>query len=302
MSTSLNRTGVLLFLSLCFLSGCANHLAVESQPVHNVERKTVRSTIEISANASVPLAAPYLDITAIEHRQSHVVESDGLARYDIYTPYQGWRKSYEVPAGLVLLPIAIIATLVPTAATGGLLDRSIEGMNPFENIADKSRSERTLLDTSVKPFDEHDEYSTIPLVGSTLAVRAYHQVDKVTLDENGKARISLLDYYRDGAANNPLELSIDADGVSATVQMLIAADLDKKLRQAKIISNRLQSLLAPANAGMSRSQLATVARDINSLSDLGFAYEARRLQEQCASQLGEQEKIEFAGLLVTSSR
>jgi hypothetical protein len=291
------RIGILFFLSLCCVAGCANHLDVETQPVHSVERKIVRTTIEISGNVSLPLATPYLDITATEHRQGHVVEYDGIARYDVYTPYQGWRKIYEIPAGLVLLPVAIVATLVPTAATGSLLDRSIAGMNPFENMADKSRSERTLLDKKQEPFDERDEYSAIPLAGATLTVRGYHQVEPVVLDENGKARISLLDLYHDEAANSTIELSIANDGISRTEQWLVASDFDKKLRQAKIISTRLQSLVAQANPQTSRAQLENFAHDINALSDLGFVYDAKRLQENFANQLDEPEKIEFAGLL-----
>jgi hypothetical protein len=291
------RIVVLFLMSLCCLAGCANHLDVETQPVHSVERKIVRNTIEISGNISLPLATPYLDITATEHRQGHVIEYDGLARYDVYTPYQGWRKVYEVPEGLLLLPVAIVATLVPTAATGSLLDMSIAGMNPFENMADKSRSERKLLDKKQEPFDERDEYSAIPLAGATLTVRAYHQVEPVVLDENGKVRISLLDYYRDEAVNSTIELSIANDGTSRTEQWLVASDFDKKLRQAKMISNRLQSAIVQANPKMSRVQLEDFAHDINALSDLGFVYDAKRLQENFASQLDEQEKIEFAGLL-----
>jgi hypothetical protein len=43
------------------------------------------------------------------------------------------------------------------------------------------------------------------------------------------------------------------------------------------------------------------AHDINALSNLGFVYDAKRLQENFAGQLDEQEKIEFAGLLAELS-
>jgi hypothetical protein len=282
---------------LCDLAGCANHLDIEAQALHNVDRKTTLASIDISGPTSLPLTTPYLEVTATEHKKCHVIEYDGTARYDVYTPYQGWRKAYEIPEGLFLLPVAIIASIVPSSQTPELLDWSISGINPFLNIEDKSRSERKLLDKNLAPYDERDEYSAIPLSGATLVVHAYNQVDHLTLDENGKARINLLDYYRDDTTDNAIELTISGDGVSKIEEWLVAGNLNKTLKQAKIISNKLQDLITGTNAKTSRAQLADMAVDINTLSDMGFVYDAKQLRKKIASHLDDQEKIEFAGLL-----
>ena len=230
-----------LFVGSLLLTGCANHFDPEYQLTHKIDRQLTSHTLAIKLDHDEPLDKPELTITVTEAKRFQVTEYEGMARYDVYTPYQGWREAYEIPVGILTLPFAIILSIVPSTETPAVLSWSVAGMNPFLNVEDKDRSVRKLLDQDIKPIDEKQEYFEAPLANTAISLQLGDHTVSTSLDDEGKVKLNLLDYVDTKKPFDNLVVSIALDDVKKIRQVAISHHLTTLAQRAHLKSKSAQA-------------------------------------------------------------
>ena len=95
---------------------------------------------------------PQRRVRILEQKTFDVTEFEVSRHYDRYTPYQAWRKLYEIPLGAVAVVAGVGANVaniltfgnVPDSATKGWFDYGFAGLNPFINVESHGRSQQNL--------------------------------------------------------------------------------------------------------------------------------------------------------------
>ena len=188
--------------SLCGIAfGCANHVKVDTIAESDVIRTKLSHTIDIETNTGSLVTSPLINANVQENKTFKVATFELKTDYDVVTPYQGLRELYEFPVGVAALPVAVVVNLtdfllfglVPNKFTDSLLDWSFSGMNPFLNIESEERTVRSVIKSDKKLLDEREEHLKKPLFNQEIIVASGDDDSmKITLDQNGKAEISLI--------------------------------------------------------------------------------------------------------------
>ena len=83
------------------VSGCANQMSQRSEHEERVERKLLDHSLQIDVGDPKVLELPQRRVRIHEQKTFEVTEFEVTRRYDRYTPYQPWRKLYELPLSLI---------------------------------------------------------------------------------------------------------------------------------------------------------------------------------------------------------
>jgi len=307
----MKRSLLLLALGLAcqYLAGCANHLDPETTTEHKVDRVEVSHQLDIETSAKETITEPVVDVAVQEASKFHIKEMEGSTQYDVYTPYQGWRELYEVPMGVVLLPVAVVINLadfltlglIPNSATDTVLDWSFAGMNPFLNIESKTRTERSVIKQELKPLDEKDEYIKQPVANADLTVVAHGvRYDKKT-DANGKARINMLELSQFDDGLDVVEFDARTKDITAKEELNVSRQLSARLLQASLVLKKYpageEKATVYPNGGTADTK--ALANDVAKLSQLGFEKESRKLEQAIMGVLREDDKAAFSAALNT---
>ncbi len=134
------------------VSGCANQMSQRSEHEERVERKLLDHSLQIDVGEPKVLELPQRRVRIHEQKTFEVTEFEVSRRYDRYTPYQPWRKLYEMPLGAVALVagaganVANIFALghLPTSMTHDWLTYGVDGLNPFMNVQSHGRAQQNL--------------------------------------------------------------------------------------------------------------------------------------------------------------
>ena len=94
------------------VSGCANQMSQRSEHEERVERKLLDHSLQIDVGEPKVLELPQRRVRIHEQKTFEVTEFEVTRRYDRYTPYQPWRKLYEMPLGAVALVVLMTPIVV----------------------------------------------------------------------------------------------------------------------------------------------------------------------------------------------
>jgi hypothetical protein len=168
---------VLAAMALCAL-GCANHVRFLDVQEERLDTVRVDAEYEIEAgDARILSSEIQLAFFQIEHFEDRTEQT--TIKYEEYTPYQPARELYEVPTGLVSVPLSIafnalrVASLfyIPGDMVEGYTNWTYAALNPFMNVESSERVVRERIAvTDVEKFSEHRRVR-IPLVGAPVAAR-----------------------------------------------------------------------------------------------------------------------------------
>ncbi|AMB85533.1 hypothetical protein AWM79_09565 [Pseudomonas agarici] len=264
------------------LGGCANPMSQRSEHEERVERKLLEHSLQIDVGDPKILELAQRRVRINEQKTFEVTEFDVTRRYDRYTPYQPWRKAYEIPLGAVALVGGIGANVVnvfalgslPTSMTRDWISYGIDGLNPFMNMQSHGRAQQNLAAIEEVQRDKRMEYSSLPWAERPVEVVAGRQTYELTTDRHGVLRLNLLDSpFAERGLNHIGNLTIRVEDAKDEVHS------DSNLS----ISSQLQGKLLEAHAliydDLEGDDVDQWVHRVKRLSELGLEEEASELEQ-----------------------
>jgi len=264
------------------VSGCANQMSQRSEHEERVERKLLAHSLQIDVGEPKVLELPQRRVRIHEQKTFEVTEFDVTRLYERYTPYQGWRKVYEMPLGAVALLAGVGANVanifalghLPDSITRGWIKDGLDGINPFMNVESGGRAQQNLTAVEEVQRDKRMEYSSLPWSERPVEVLTGKQSSELTTDRQGVLRLNLLDSpfaEQDLNRIGKLEIRVeDAQGeVHSDSSLTLSSTLRGKLLEAHdLIYNDLEG--DDVNQWVHR---------VKRLSQLGLEEEASELEQ-----------------------
>ena len=291
---------VVTLCSLVLSFGCANHVKMNTVTESEVLRDLKAHTVDIDTDSPSLVLAPQIKVSVQDSKGFRVKSYEMKTQYDVSTPYQGARELYEVPMGLVLLPVGVTVNvldfallgLIPNSITDAVLDTSFAGLNPFMNIESDSRTESTKVSSDKKLLDEKDEYLKVPLAKKEIKVSAGDGAAmNVMLDENGKAEINLVSLSAFSEDIDHIVITAASDEVSGKKEIDISRMLRSQLQQASAITKKYAKLVKDAKGDeLKQMDIPAFAGDLMKLNKLGFESESLKIEKGAMSVLSEEQK------------
>ena len=227
------------------VSGCANQMSQRSEHEERIERKLLEHSLQIDVGEPKVLELPQRRVRIHEQKTFEVTEFEVTRRYDRYTPYQPWRKLYEMPLGAVAVVAGVGANVANVFALGNLpasmtrdwLSYGVDGLNPFMNVQSNGRAQQNLAGIDEVQRDKRVEYSSLPWSERPVQVTAGKQTFDLTTDRNGVLRLNLLDSpFAEHDLNriSTLKISVEdaQDDVHSDSSLAISSTLRGKLLEA----------------------------------------------------------------------
>ena len=265
--------------ALLLLAGCANHLEDVTKETPENTRSVLGTQYVLTMDKEIPDGASFK--VTLEQVENTKVEVNQVRKVSArYTPYEGWRESYEFLAGLGLFPVAIISNVVsvfsfgmfPFSWSAEVTKLSFDGMNPCMNFESEERVEEIPQKVERTRVDSYTETKRLPLGNETLIVRPDADTSwKVRTNQFGQAEIVLL--------------SIDPEKSAALDSRHLDIYLESKNVKCKSVpmSRRLLSRLSQARQAMLKyfaaPSGAALAGCIKQLESLSFETLAFQLEE-----------------------
>ena len=278
MNRNILSAGTAACLSL-FFAGCANHLEDITKETPENSRTVLGNQYILTTDKEIPDSSSFK--VTLEQLENMKVEVYQVRKNSsLYTPYEGWRESYEVLAGLGLLPVALMSNVVsvfsfgmfPFEWSGEVTKYAFDGMNPCMNFESRSRVEEIPAKVERTLVDSYTESKRNPLVNEWLVVRSGSDTFwRVCTDQLGQAEIILL--------------SIDLDKSKSIDARHLDFYLEKNNVKCKSIpmSRRLLTRLATARKAMMKYYSAPsgteLASCVRKLEELSFEKLALQLEE-----------------------
>lgn len=264
------------------LSGCVNHMSPRNEHEERVERKLLEHRIQIDIGEPLVLDQPQRRVRVNEHRTFEVTEFEVTRNYDRYTPYQPWRKVYEIPLGAVAVVGGVGANVVnvfalgrlPTSMTRDWISDGLAGLNPAMNMPSSGRAEQNLSSVKEEQKDKRQEVISLPWSNRAVDVAAGSHVYSLNTDRNGYLRINLLDSpFADNSLRNVGRLQLNAkddeDHTHGEATLALSDDLRGKLVEARgLIFDDLED-----------DEVGQWVHRVKRLSQLGFEAEAADLEQ-----------------------
>lgn len=294
---------VLLIVFCVFFSGCANHLKVETHTETEMVRDKISHAVDIGTNAGSLVTTALVNVEVQESQAFTVKTFESKAEYDVVTPYKGVLEIYEVPMGIVLLPIGVVVNvldfatlgLLPNKITDVLLDWSFAGMNPFLNLESENRTERTLKKADKKMIDKKEEFLKKPLANTELLVSSDGAHMNITLDEFGKAEVSMVRLSALSSNIEKIALAVEAGDIKAQKDIDVSRQLRSQLQKASLITKKYAKLAAKDinEVDIQTLDLIGFSTDLIRLSELGFESESLRIEKRALELMSEEQKAVF---------
>ncbi len=264
------------------LGGCANPMSQRSEHEERVERKLLEHSLQIDVGDPKTLELPQRRVRIHEQKTFEVTEFDVTRRYDRYTPYQPWRKAYEIPLGAVALVGGIGANVVnvfalgslPTSVTHDWLSYGVDGLNPFMNMQSHGRAQQNLAGIEEVQRDKRVEYSSLPWAERPVQVLAGQQTYELTTDRHGVLRLNLLDSpFAEQDLNHISNLTIRVEDAQDEIHSDSSLSISSKLR------GKLVEAHALIYDDLEGDDVGQWVHRVKRLSELGLEEEASELEQ-----------------------
>lgn len=264
------------------VSGCANQMPQRSDHEERVERKLLEHTLQIDVGEPKVMELPQRRVRVHEQKRFEVTEFEVTRHYDRYTPYQPWRKIYEIPLGAVAVVAGVGANVVNVFALGNLpqsithdwLSYGVDGLNPFMNVPSNGRAQQNLAGISEVQKAKREEATSMPWSERLVEVKAGKNTYELTTDRAGILRLNLLDSpFSEQNLNHVgtlhLQVVDEDNAVRGDASLLISATLRNKLREAhELIFDDLED-----------DEVSQWVHRVKRLSELGLEEEASELEQ-----------------------
>jgi hypothetical protein len=257
-------------------------MSQRSEHEERVERKLLDHSLQIDVGEPKVLELPQRRVKIHEQKTFEVTEFDVTRHYDRYTPYQPWRKIYEIPLGAVAVVGGACANVVNVFAFGNLPDSMTKdwlsygfaGLNPFMNMQSNGRAQQNLAGIDEVQRDKRMEYSSLPWSERPVEVKAGKETFELTTDKNGVLRLNLLDspfaeYDLNHLGKLQISVSDSKGDVHTDSSLVLSSTLRGKLLEAhSLIYDDLED-----------DEVSQWVHRVKRLSELGLEEEASELEQ-----------------------
>ena len=236
-------TAVAVVSAIFFNGGCANHLRNIDLVSPENDRRVLNTKYELKLFPETIKDASF-------HVEIQKLESAEIKKYEvrtvknIATPYKWWREFYEVPAGIVLLPVSLTSHVLFLCSIGILpydIPKSVNelaftGMNPALNWESESRSEETLVSLDRKMLSHSTENVKTPLAKQNIIVRSGNQRKVFLTDDFGGFDLNFLALQEKDTffpAGRKVSFSLGSDENNELKRLILTRDYLSKLLWAR---------------------------------------------------------------------
>ncbi len=273
-------TALVLFCAL-LLAGCANTIRTYDDTEDRIERATIGTKYAVLLNPEMPNSFEFTATAATVHKQT-VKKYQTFTHGEVVTPYQGWREFYEVPCGLVLVPVSLCSHLIsvftfgvyPFSFSNDVTCVAYSGLNPCLNWESESRTEKRPLTSEDKLIDETEEDKVTPIPGAVLTVATSDISREFKTDEFGTVKLTLVGLDRGESifrGDREFHFTVSGDA-ETTHRLLISREFANKLLRARAAIMRYEA----APTGRKLSETVKTLEELK-FTGLAFQLEKREL-------------------------
>ena len=277
----------LLFLAVTVLvisTGCRNHIKDFDSTMTDYERNVIRE-VNIAQVLERNEDNARLRFKLSSNKESEVKVFEIHNTSSRFTPYQAWRELYEVPVGIIVLPVGLVSHIINVVSFGifpyqwcwNMDCYGLASLNPFMNVESSERfedeplrSRRDLVDTRQENRD------TILFHSDVMFKLGDKKVHKLT-DSTGIVDFDLIDINGNGLVfdTNDRELKVYANkNVHSSYSWVIPRPLKKRLKQARELIKNYEKKQTPENLYKTVIQLSELK-----FSRLSYFLEKRELKK-----------------------
>lgn len=274
-------TAIAMVVLAGILTGCANFIRNYEETEDRVVRQTIGTKYDVRFTPEPPVA-PEFPVTAVRVEKQQVQKYQVFVHGEVVTPYRGWRKSYEIPCGLLLIPASLGSHVLsvftfgvyPFSFSGAVNDLAFTGLNPFLNWESDTRTEKRVLTSQDKLIDEFQEDKSTPLPDVAVSVVSGDVTKNYITDKFGVFQLSLVSLNpQDAVFNTAREFDFRvADDPQTTRKLMITREFAGKLLRARVIIVEYE--MAPSGGKLVQSVKKLEELKFN---DLAYALEKREL-------------------------
>ena len=270
-------TALVLFCVL-LLAGCANTIRTYDDTEDRIERATIGTKYAVLLNPEMPDSFEFTATAATVHKQT-VKKYQTFTHGEVVTPYQGWREFYEVPCGLVLVPVSLCSHLIsvftfgvyPFSFSNDVTCVAYSGLNPCLNWESESRTEKRPLTSENKLIDETEEDKVTPIPEAVLKVATSDITREFKTDEFGTVKLTLVGLDRGESifrGDREFHFTVSGD-TDTTHRLLISREFANKLLRARAAIMRYEA--APTGR-----KLAETVKTLEELKFTGLAFQLEK--------------------------
>ena len=270
-------TALVLFCVL-LLAGCANTIRTYDDTEDRIERATIGTKYAVLLNPEMPDSFEFTATAATVHKQT-VKKFQTFTHGEVVTPYQGWREFYEVPCGLVLVPVSLCSHLIsvftfgvyPFSFSNDVTCVAYSGLNPCLNWESESRTEKRPLTSDDKLIDETEEDKVTPIPEAVIKVATSDLTREFKTDEFGTVKLTLVGLDRGESifrGDREFHFTVSGD-TDTTHRLLISREFANKLLRARAAIMRYEA--APTGR-----KLAETVKTLEELKFTGLAFQLEK--------------------------
>jgi hypothetical protein len=266
------------------LLGCANHVRFVEFEAKNLsaDLKNLRYQVE---NAPEMIEGPKVELNYIKEERIESRTDLTLTEVEEYTPYGAAHELYEVPLGLVSVPLSlgfnVLGVVLPgyisRSAVDQYTDWTFAAVNPFLNTESASRVEHREIDVETRTVDVREDLVHNPLANWPVQVR-FDDDQAVRLDTNEEGHLSfhLLELRTSELKAPPRKLTASVGSEKTPGDPLyVELYIDRTLARRVFEASKLIPIVNSTVVSSSR-----LSRAVYALDQIGFKEYSLRLEDQ----------------------
>ena len=274
-----------LALAFCVLTavGCANHVRFDEEVRERETREVTRASARIESRDPV-LGQPFAELTVEADEVVQVRRRETLVRLDEETPWRAQNELWEVPTGLVAVPLflalhasdKLLLGLIPDQVIDSGTDFAFAALNPALNVESEARLRGREVSRRSRDLESEEAVHTHALAGTPVVFSlAQSPSQHVTTDNAGHVRVELLALVADVPATPPRVLHIEVPGEGARQTAVRELQLSHPIAARIVRAARTRA--AARVAGVSAE---SAVQALLELDTLGFPQSALALERE----------------------
>src|SRR5262245_1165786 len=188
------RRACTLMLCMAATAGCANHVRFADEMRDRETRDVTAAVTRIDPRERV-LAGPYAEVAVRVDETVRIRRRETIVRLDEETPWLAREELWEVPVGVVAVPLFIgvrasdkmFLGLIPDRWIEGGLDFGFSALNPALNVESEDRVVGREVSRKSRELERGEERVTRALANSTVSISlSGGPTQAVAVDSSGR--------------------------------------------------------------------------------------------------------------------
>ena len=291
----MKKTYFLPLIALCIAvtCGCRNHIKDLDSNMTDYER-TVSRDLPMLQVLEADQDNCFYRFRITGNKDSEVKVFEVQNTISRFTPWSGWRELYEVPLGLILMPVGLCSHVLNIATLGifpyswcwDIDCYSFSALNPCLNVENESRFQDEPLRSRRDLVDTRQENSVYAMHHTNVTISVGKKVKHIITNNIGIAQFDLLDIKGDSIVLNNYDR-----------ELKVYVGKSKEPIFSRIISRSVRNKIAKASAAIKNYYKTPSGKKLHStvilLEDLKFSRLSYLLEKQEINARDKKFKDEF---------